>query len=189
MAFTESLGALPPLPIKIFVEFSTIHHWLTLKCGYKDAVVMLRKMLKTHYFTCANGWNGHGGSLFAFAQLKDIQYRCSDLCRSSNLSDMFTVQVSTTGEHNPASHLGTYEKPDAKKSYVEFMFANITWVCAKMLFYDLVFRDDKSSKYMEPNHIMLVICALPCFLHSSTTDCPAALRMAPDTPVKHSMRD
>ena len=100
--------------------------------------------METHNFTCANGRNGHSGSLLAFTQLKDRQYRCSGLYRSSNMSNMFTVQVSTACEHNIANSLWTYENPDVKKGYVEFMFSNIGCTCLKMLFYDLVCRNDES---------------------------------------------
>ena len=41
------------------------------------------------------------------------------------MSDMFTVQVSTAREHNIANSLGTYENPDVKNGYVEFLYANI----------------------------------------------------------------
>ena len=60
------------------------------------------------------------------------------------MSDMFTVQVSTACEHNIANSLWTYENPDVKKGYVEFMLSNIGCTCLKMLFYDLVCRNDES---------------------------------------------
>ena len=56
------------------------------------------------------------------------------------MSDIFTVQVSTACEHNIANSLGTYENPDVKNGYVEFLYANVRWTCFKILLYDLACR-------------------------------------------------
>ena len=50
------------------------------------------------------------------------------------MSDMFTVQVSTTRERNIANSLGTYKNPDVENGYVEFLIANIRWTSLKILF-------------------------------------------------------
>lgn len=124
---------------------------------FKKVFLSNRESVCCH--ACSNRRNGQSGGRFVLTEVQNLFQRGCDVggaVRPNHLCDILALKRSSTRQHCCTC---------LQRSYT----SRCEW--------------NHSALPLEYRHWQKE-SVIPCFLHSSTTDCPAAFKMAPETPVK-----